>query len=84
MSADDDLYAEIPALDERSRRALTVAEKWIGEGIEGVAIGAADNGGQAVVVYAVDPASEAVRSLPQECEGLPVQVETGDAFRTEG
>ena len=84
MSSDDDLYADVPALDERSRRALTVAEKWIGDGIEGVAIGAADGGGPAVVVYALDPASAAVRSLPQECEGLPVRVETGDAFRTEG
>lgn len=84
MSADDDLYAEIPSLDERSRRALTVAEKWIGEGIAGVAIGATEDGGPEVVVYALDPASAAVRSLPQECEGLPVRVETGDAFRTEG
>lgn len=83
MSSDDDLYADVPALDERSRRALTVAEKWIGEGIEGVGIGAADDGGPAVVVYPLDPASAAVRSLPQECEGLPVRVETGDAFRTE-
>jgi hypothetical protein len=83
MSEDDDLYAEIPSLDERSRRALMVAEKWIGEGIVGVAIGAAEGGGPEVVVYALDPASAAVRSVPRECEGLPVRVETGDAFRTE-
>ncbi|MFE6509188.1 hypothetical protein ACFVDI_01030 [Nocardioides sp. NPDC057767] len=81
--SDDDLYGEIPSLDERSRRALMVAEKWIDEGIAGVAIGAAEDGGPAVVVYALDPGSAAVRSLPQECEGLPVRVETGDAFRTE-
>ncbi|NGN93904.1 hypothetical protein G5C66_14265 [Nocardioides sp. KC13] len=81
--SDDDLYAEIPIIDERSRHALTVAEKWIGEGIEGVAIGAAEDGGPAVVVYAVDPTSDAVRSLPKECEGLPVRVETGDAFSAE-
>lgn len=83
MSPDDDLNAEVPALDERSRHALTVAEKWIGKGIEGVAIGAAEDGGPAVVVYAVDPAAETVRDLPQECEGLPVRVETGDAFSPE-
>ncbi|MFE6649996.1 hypothetical protein ACFVJS_25790 [Nocardioides sp. NPDC057772] len=83
MSADDDLYAEVPALDERSRHALTVAEKWIGKGVEGVAIGAAEDGGPAVVVYAVDPAAEAVRHLPQECEGLPVRVETGKASGAE-
>ncbi|MFJ2758944.1 hypothetical protein ACIO3S_25330 [Nocardioides sp. NPDC087217] len=39
MRSDDDLYADVPALDERSRRAITVAEKWIGEGIEGVETG---------------------------------------------
>lgn len=83
MSPNDDLYAEIPSLDERSRRALLVAEKWIGEGIAGVAIGAAEDGGPAVVVYALDPASAAVRSVPEECEGLPVRIETGDAFRAE-
>ena len=83
MSENDDLYAEVPSLDQRSRRALTVAEKWIGEGIAGVAIGATDDGEPAVVVYALDPASADVRSLPDECEGLPVRVETGDAFRTE-
>lgn len=83
MSPNDDLYAEVPSLDERSRRALLVAEKWIGEGIAGVAIGAAEDGGPAVVVYALDPASAAVRSVPEECEGLPVRIETGDAFRAE-
>lgn len=81
--SEDDLYAEIPSIDERSRRALKVAEKWIGEGIAGVAIGAAEDGGPALVVYALDPASADVRSLPEECEGLPVRVETGDAFRAE-
>lgn len=84
MSGDDDLYAEIPSLDERSRRALSAAERWIGAGIQGVAIGAADDGEPVVVVYALDPGSAAVRSLPQECEGLAVRVETGDAFTAQG
>lgn len=83
MREDDDLYAEIPSLDERSRRVLSVAQRWIGEDIQGVAIGATDEGEPVVVVYSLDPASAAVRSLPQECEGLPVRVETGDAFRAE-
>lgn len=83
MSEDEDLYAEIPALEDRSRRALSAAEQWIGEDIQGVAIGATDDGGPVVVVYALHPDSATVRSLPQECEGLPVRVETGDAFSTE-
>lgn len=83
MSEDEDLYAEIPSLDDRSRRALSAAEQWIGEDIQGVAIGATDDGEPVVVVYTLDPASAAVRSLPQECEGLPVRVESGDAFRAE-
>lgn len=83
MSEDDDLYAEIPSLDDRSLRALSAARQWIGEDIQGVAIGATEDGDPAVVVYSLDPASAAVRSLPSEFEGLPVRVETGDAFRTE-
>ncbi len=83
MSDNDDLYAEIPSLDDRSRRALETAGQWIGEDIQGVAIGAGDDGEPVLVVYSLDPASAAVRSLPPECEGLPVRVETGDAFRTE-
>ena len=81
--SEDDLYAEIPSLDDRSRRALSVAEQWIGEDIQGVAIGAAEDGEPVVVVYSLDADSAAVRSLPQQCEGLPVRVETGDAFKTE-
>ena len=81
--SEDDLYAEIPSIDERSRRALMVAEKWIGEDIQGVAIGVAADGGPELVVYALDSSSAGARAVPQECEGLPVRVETGDAFRAE-
>jgi hypothetical protein len=83
MSEDDELHAGIPSLDNLSRRALSAAEEWIGGDIQGVAIGATDDGEPVVVVYALDPASAAVQALPQECEGLPVRVETGDAFRAE-
>ena len=83
MSEDADLYAEIPTLDDRSRRALAAAEQWIGQDIQGVAIGATEDGDPVVVVYALDPDSAGVGSLPRECEGLPVRVETGDAFRAQ-
>lgn len=81
---DDELQAGVPRLDERSRRALAVAQAWIGGGIQGVAIGASESGEPEVVVYAVAGESEAVRGLPGECEGLPVRIESGDAFTTEG
>lgn len=82
MSEDEELHAEIPSLDDRSRRALSAAEQWVGEDVQGVAIGATDDGEPVVVVYALHPDSATVRSLPQECEGVAVRVETGDAFST--
>ena len=80
----DDLWAEVPELDEQSRRALAVANQWIGGDVQGVAIGATDAGERCVVVYALDPNSAAVRALPEQCEELPVRVETGDAFQAGG
>jgi hypothetical protein len=80
----ENLSAQVPALDEQAQRALRVAEQWIGGDIHGVAIGATPEGAPAVVVYMLDGASEAARSLPDTCEGLPVRVETGDAFTAGG
>lgn len=80
---DDELRAEVPVLDEQSRRALTSAEQWIGDGVQGVGIGATPDGAPCVVVYALAPQSDAVRALPERCEGLPVRVETGDSFTAE-
>lgn len=82
--SNEDLWGAVPELDEQSRRALATAETWLGEDIQGVAIGRTDQGDRCVVVYTLDPTSAAVRSLPEEFEGLPVRVESGDAFRTEG
>ena len=80
---DDELQAAVPRLDERSRRALAAAQAWIGGDIQGVAIGATESGEPEVVVYVVAPHSGTARGLPMECEGLPVRVESGDAFTTE-
>lgn len=79
----DDLWREVPALDERSRHALTTAETWIGGAVQGVAIGSTEQGEACVVVYTTDPLSPEVQDLPETCEGLPVRVEGGDAFRAE-
>lgn len=79
----DDLWREVPALDERSRQALTTAETWIGGAVQGVAIGSTEQGEPCVVVYTTDPRSPEVQDLPETCEGLPVRVEGGDAFRAE-
>lgn len=81
---DEELQAAVPELDERSRRALAAAEAWVGGDIQGVAIGADESGEPEVVVYAVAGDSGAVRGLPAECQGLPVRIESGDAFTTEG
>lgn len=82
--SNEDLWGAVPELDEQSRRALATAETWLGEDIQGVAIGRTDQGDPCVVVYTLDPTSAGARSIPEECEGLPVRVESGDAFRTEG
>lgn len=82
--SEDDLSSAVPQLDERSVRALRAAEEWIGDDVQGVAIGSTGEGEPCVVVYALAPESERVRQLPSECEGLPVRVETGDAFEAGG
>lgn len=78
--SEDDLWKAIPMLDAQSQRALATAEQWIGSDVQGVAIGTIDSGATCVFVYVLDPDSEQVRSLPSECEGLPVRVEPGDQF----
>lgn len=80
MGDDRDLFEAVPALDDRERRALAAAQRWVGGDIQGVAIGRTAAGDSAVVVYALDAASDQVAHLPGVCEGLPVTVETGDAF----
>ncbi|MBD8870183.1 hypothetical protein [Nocardioides donggukensis] len=81
---DDDLTAAVPRLDAESQRALGVAETWLGDDVQGVGIGATEAGDRCVVVHVLDPTSEQVRSLPEECEGLPVRIEPGDGFRAGG
>lgn len=83
MNENDDLHAAMPALDEASRRALDTAGDWVGGDIHGVAIGETQDGRPALVVYAFDAGSPTVQALPSECQGLPVRVETGDAFAAE-
>ncbi|MPZ60308.1 MAG: hypothetical protein GEU93_03215 [Propionibacteriales bacterium] len=82
--SEEDLRAEVPAVDERSRRALESAQEWVGDGVQGVAIGATESGEPCVVVYVLEPEAPAVQRLPDECEGLPVRVERGDAFTAGG
>lgn len=79
----DDLHAEIPRLDDQSARALEAAQAWLGGDVQGVAIGATDDGTPILIVYVLEPGSAAVQALPPTCEGLAVQVETGDAFTAE-
>jgi hypothetical protein len=79
----DDLWREVPAIDERSGRALAAAERWVGGEVHGVAIGRTEEGEACVVVYTTNPRSPQVQALPEECEGLPVRVQTGGAFRAE-
>jgi len=78
--SEDDLRKAIPMLDEQSQRALAAAQQWIGTDVQGVAIGTMASGATCVVVYVLDPDSDEVRSLPRQCEGLPVRVEPGDQF----
>ncbi len=79
----DDLWSAMPAVDERSRRAVEEASKLIGDKVQGVGIGATEDGDPCVVVY-VDAARAASASLPERIEGLPVVVQPGDAFFAEG
>jgi hypothetical protein len=80
----DDLTGAIPRLDDRSQQALTAASTWVGGDVQGVAIGATEDGEPCVTVYVLDTQSETVAGLPSHCEGLPVRVESGDAFTAGG
>jgi hypothetical protein len=81
---EEGLRALEPGLDDRERRALAIAQDWIGDGVQGVAIGADEAGKSVVVVYANAPDCEAVRRLPSHVEGLAVRVEYGGTFTVGG
>jgi hypothetical protein len=80
----DELWSQVPEIDDQSRRALATAEGWVGDQVQGVAIGATDDGRPCVVVYTSDPTSVQVQQLPGQCEGLPVRVERTDNFSAGG
>ncbi len=75
---EDDLFAAIPAISEHERRALAVAEGWVGGDVAGVAIGRTAGDAPCVVVYSTSTDGSA--DVPSTVEGLPVQVVPTDPF----
>lgn len=75
----EDLAAALPeALGPVEEAALAEASSWVGSrGVEGVALGRTDTGGDCVVVYT----SGGPADLPAQVGGLPVRVETTNPFQ---
>lgn len=75
-----DLYSALPEQPTGANaRALEAAQGWIGGSVSGVGLGQRDNN-PAILVYVDSDASEAVKDLPDEIEGLPVVIQHSGPF----
>lgn len=77
---ENELFAEVPELDEAQRRALSAAEQWVGGDVAGVGIGETDSGAPCLTVYSTDLTGAVAKRLPATVEGLPVRVVSTPPF----